>query len=160
TRPTRPSLHSVISRLPAGDPGLLPFTAEYLPAIGRANSLPRSCTDPGGQQADTAVGQAGDHDAAVQGLETTLITHMRNGIRLDAAGVDHAAVPVLPKIGVGARTGAGIGVVRIAVGLVEQRAVPPGVAVRTGRVVGRGQRRGRGTVLPVAVGCVPPPAGP
>src|SRR5436853_388776 len=78
-----------------------------------------------------AVGQAGVHDPAVQALQPPVVAAAgRERAALDAARVDHAAVPVLAELRVAARPDAGVGAV-------EVRVVPPEV-VGVGVAVGPG----------------------
>ena len=136
----------------------LPSTS---PSFGVQTRLERQGADGSVHSADAAVGQAGDHDAAaVQGLQPAIVAAMGNARRLDAAGIDHAAVPVLAEVRIAPRSGASIQVVGCTIGGVEHRAVPPGVAVGSRGVIVRRQRSGRCTVGPGGIRRVAAAAGP
>src|SRR5262245_20476764 len=126
-----------------------PVVAQHLAGDRGRGPLPGQGADAGADGPATAVGQAGDHDVAVQGLQAAVVALVRPRVALDAAGVDHAAVPVLAEVRIGPRAGTGVEVARSPVRVVEHGVVPPGVPVRGGRVAGERQRRARGPVGPV-----------
>src|SRR5207237_9154390 len=118
-----------------------PTVVGDLVRVGVADDLPGGRKDRGIHRPDTAVGQAGVHDAAVQALQPPVVAAAgRERAALNAARVDHAAVPVLAELRVAARPEAGVG-------RVEVRVVPPVVLVG-------------GAVAPGTVGGVARPAGP
>src|SRR5207302_2038802 len=82
------------------------------------------------------------------------------GAALNSAGIDDAAVPVLPEVGVAPRAGTVVRGSRRAVRRIEQRAIPPGISVGAVDVGRRGQRSGVGPVGPGTVRRVPAAAGP